>query len=289
MKFSLPRTGFALSGIFLITGCLLVLAALWLFTHQLASVTALRARSMQLGDRLTELKTSIAMLRATTEAERFYGSVSREAFEEQASVYVLPQKIDTARTIRMFSSLTEMVSVPGSPCSVKKIIFDGNVQEGETSFIPTHVSLHCNAAQLERILGILGYTGKMIVADVLKDHAADFLLLVQEKAPVSLPDAYALLNANLLTYAASPEESEGRLLGSLPVQDALDVQSFLLQSGMSDVRAVLSGPASILKDKKVWPLPLLTVDRMTFDGGDALIDMKLFVDEVEKIEVSSEE
>ncbi len=58
---------------------------------------------------------------------------------------------------------------------------------------------------------------------------------------------------------------------------------------MSDVRAVLSGPASILKDKKVWPLPLLTVDRMTFDGGDALIDMKLFVDEVEKIEVSSEE
>jgi hypothetical protein len=276
-KWSLPTLGTGKASVFFGMGCLLVLLAVSLFTIRLADAASLRARSLQLGDRLTELKTSIALLTATIEAERFYGSTSREAFEEQASVYVLPERLDTARVIKLFSSLTRMVSVSEAQCTVSRLTFDDREHGNGTAFVPAHLTLSCNAAQTARILSILGYTGNMIVADALGSHASEFLLMVQEKAPVSLSDAYTLLHTDIATYAASPEDSEGRLLGGFSVQDALDLKTFLLTSGLADARTVLAGPAEELKAARLWPLPLLSIDSMTFNGMQADISLKFLI------------
>lgn len=108
----------------------------------------------------------------------------------------------------------------------------------------------------------------MMVRDVLSvEDQQKFLEQVEASAPLSLQTAEDFLYLDIVEYAAAPDSAEQRILSDAE-PDVIDgVRAFLLQAGLASVRSALSQVAPHLKERKLWPLPMMRVQSIVRDGN----------------------
>ena len=228
-----------------------------------------RDTAVMIGSTLPELKSSVALLDANIQAETLFSQNALASREEQASVFVLP---DGPAASRAVSSLQEIALAitkdAGGAVTVSTVTFDAApVIHGSYKTLGAHLAMKGDAMSVARFLAILGYSGDMMVRDLFTDRTAEqFLRQVEDAAPLSLKPAEDFLYLDLLQYAAAPDQAEQNMLKDMPTGAQADIRSFVLQAGLAGVRSAFDRIAQHLKDKAVWPLPLVSVDHLQRSG-----------------------
>ncbi len=233
-------------------------AALLLLIAHARIFSEKRDMALIIGTELPALRSRVALLEAGVEAQKIYGSEAAASREEQAQIFILPEEPDIARAVRSVQEITLAIK---QGLTVESISF-GKTPSGTGALkaLPGTIVLKGDAAHMARFLRILDLAGTFTVRDALTaGTASKFLADIQEASPLSLKNAEQFLHTDLITYAAQPDTTEDRMLQEIQPSAAVDIRTFLLKSGLADIRAVLSDIAASLRDKRVWPVPLLLV------------------------------
>jgi Tfp pilus assembly protein PilN len=266
-RFTLQHGAFAI-------GVILVAVALVLLTQFAASFSEKQTMAMTIGSELPALRSKVAMLDASVEAQRIYGGDADASREEQAQVYILPDEFDTAKAVR---SLQEVALALEDGIKLDGVTFAKDpIDSGTLQALPATVTIHGTAKQVARFLRVLDLSGKFTVRDALTAETVTKLLTqFEEVSPLSLKQAEQFLYVDLIVYASNPDEAESRMLKDINPSAAIDIRSFLLKSGLSDIRSILSDIALPLKDKRIWPLPLIKVLTVEQTGDKWVVGVEL--------------
>ncbi len=257
----------------------LTLAAL--ATGILASHTRLfsqkRDTAVMVGTELPELKSSVALLRASVEAERYFAAEAGTAREEQASVFILPDNSPVSRTVSAMQELAAAIGTDGG-LALDKLTFDAKpVDSGSVKSLAGHAVLRGSYQGVGKLLAVLGFSGDMMVRDVLSVEVQEaFLRHVEAASPASLKAAEDFLYLDLVQYASDPDSFEQRMLRDVSVDAAADIRAILLEGGLMQTRSALGGVAQSLKKGEAWPLPLLSVTRLSRAGDAWTLDFNVF-------------
>lgn len=275
VKFSSPRwLGAVLFGL----GIVLAVIACGLLIAHARTFSLKRDTAVMIGTMLPELKSSVALLQANRQAEQFFAENALAAREEQASVYVLPDGPSAARAIRVLSEIALAVKSAGGNVAISSIAFDDVTHaNGSYKTVGAHLTLKGDARSVARFLAILSFSGDMMVRDVLSDEATgQFLKQVETDSPMALKQSEDFLYLDLLAYASDPDRAESAMLSDMPSDSRADIRSFLLRSGLSQVRSAFAGIAKELADTHVWPLPLLSIGKVLQNGDQWNIDVVFY-------------
>lgn len=259
-----------LSLAFFFGGLILVVLACGMLVNHSRLFSLKRDTAVMIGSTLPELTSSVALLEANVEAEKFFTENALASREELADVYMLPSESPAPRTVDVLTELAKaMRDEDGNTLSLDRVSFHANPEQREGFKAYTaDVTLRGNFQLVASFLGVLGFSGDMMIKDVLSlDDRDTFLTSVEHVAPLSLRQAEDFLYLDLLAYAADPETRENRLFKDMPEAVVPDLKALLLRAGLADVRLALSHVASSLSTKNVWPLPLLTVDTAERSGN----------------------
>ncbi len=239
-----------------------------LLVNHTRTFTLKRDTAVMIGTTLPELKASVALLSANMQAEQRFAENALGAREEQATVYVLPTGQAAARAVQSLNAIASALTSAGGTVAVSRLTFaPASVDRGSIRTLGADLQLTGNFRSVARFLGILGYSGTMMVRDALSDEATDtFLRQMETLSPLSLNAAENFLYTDLLAYAAAPDQAEQLMLSDLAAEAQADIRSFLLQAGLARIRSAFSGIAPDLRDLRVWPLPLVSVQSMTRNG-----------------------
>jgi len=251
---------FALGMTFAIGACGVLASHARLFSQK-------RDTAVMIGTQLPELKSEVALLEASVEAEQIFAEQALFAREEQAAAYVLPEGSPVSRAV---SAIQEIVIgfQQKDAFRIQKLTFNASEEDhGSYKTIIGSMVLRGGFDETASLLSVLGFGGDMMVRDVLsvQDQQA-FLSFIEANAPLSLKGAEDFLYLDLVQYAYAPDREEKRMLGDAPPDIADEARSMLLQAGLSGVRGSLGPVAEHLKMQNLWPLPLLRIGNLHRDG-----------------------
>jgi hypothetical protein len=236
-----------------------------------------RDTAVMVGTQLPELKSSVALLAASVEAEQIFAEQALLAREEQAAAYILPEGSPVGRAVSAIQE-TMIGFKKGDGLTLEKLSFGQEPEDhGSIKTTAGTMVLRGPFADVAAFLTVLGYGGDMMIRDVIP--VADqqvFLALVEETAPLSLKGAEDFLYLDLVQYASSPDREEQRILADAAPEAAGEIRTLLLQIGLAGVRSALGPVAPHLKARELWPLPLLRIDRLTRDGDRWTADITLY-------------
>lgn len=238
-----------------------------------------RDTAVMIGSVLPELKSSVALLRANTEAEQMFARDGLAAREEQAKAYVLTDGSPAPRTVAALQDIVAALAKrPDAKLSFDRLTFDAKPADlGSEKTLGATLVLKGNFRDTARVLGILSFSGDMMVRDTIGDaDERAFLEKVESSAPLSLKAAEDFLYTDLLDYASDPDRAEQAFLADMATDTMGDIRSFILGAGLADVRLGLQDTAPLLKDKRAWPLPLLSVIGMHREGDTWTISLTIF-------------
>ena len=230
-----------------------------------------RDGAVSIGLTLPDQKARVALLEAQTEAEQVFFEQGLAAREEQADIFVLPVGIPRARILQSIQEIGTAVRKDGTTFTIEGMT-TGNVASltmSGTTIEKTAVNLmlKANFQTMTKLFGILGFSGKMMVKDVIPEGVQQaFLAEVENVSPLALGSAEQFLYTDLLEYAADPDSKEQQLFTELSPERAGELRAHLLESGLSSVRASLSPVAKDLKTSGTWPLPLVRIDSIQREG-----------------------
>ncbi len=260
-------------------GIVLSVVACGLIAAHTRSFSLKRDTAVMIGTTLPELRSSVALLRANTEAEQLFAQNARIAREEQASVYILPEGPAASRVVDALTTIaTALGKEMKSDGSMSSLTFDTTVMDhGSYKTVGAHLTIRGDRHFLARFLTILSFGGDMMIRDVLTEDDIDrFLRLVEADSPLSLKDAEDFLYTDLLQYLAHPEHVEQALWKDISPEAQSDLKTFLLTSGLPSAKMAFGSLVSAMNTKRVWPLPLLSIDALSHDADRWLIDVTLY-------------
>lgn len=260
-------------------GVLLIVLATWLLVSHMRIFSLKRDTAVMIGTGLPERRSGVALLAANVEAERMFQQEALAAWEEQASVYVLPDRSPVPRALRAMQETVLVLSrEAGLSLSALSITFDTKtVDHGSVKTLRGKSTLRGNYQAVARFLGVLSFSGDMMIKDAFTPEAQEaFLRQVESSAPLSLGAAESFLYLDLLQYAANPDQAEQRMLQDMPTGVLADTRAFVLENGAADIRRVFEGIASRLRDKEVWPFPLMRIDHVVRSGDQWTVEFTLF-------------
>lgn len=242
----------------LAAGCLLTAAAIAILQNHVATFSVKRDEAIAIGTELPMLRSKVALLEASVEAQRIYAGEGNASREEQAQAYILPDQFDTAKAVRAFQ---EIVLALKTGITLESVTFAQNpVDRGTLKALPVTLVLRGDPLQAARFLRVLDFSGRFTVRDALAPGAVTQLLnTIEEVSPLSLRYAEEFLYADLIAYASDADKAEDRLLKDVNPSAAMDIRASLLKAGLGDARSILSDIALPLKDKRIWPLPLTSI------------------------------
>ena len=237
-----------------------------------------RDTAVMIGTMLPELKSSVALLHANRQAEQFFAENALSAREEQASVYVLPDGPSAERSIRVLSDIVLAIKSAGGNVAIATLSFDdASRSAGSYKSVGAHLILKGDARSVARFLAILSFSGDMMVRDILSDEATEqFLKQVESDSPLSLKRSEDFLYLDLLAYASDPDQAESLMLQGMSPESRADIHSFVLRSGLAQVRSALQGIAKDLSGKNVWPLPLVSIRTVLQNGEQWKVDLVFY-------------
>ncbi len=255
-----------------IAGLLLTIASCGLLASHASLFSQKRDTAVMIGTQLAELKTSVALLAVTVDAEQMFAEQSLAAREEQAAVYVLTEGSPAPRTVKVLQALTQALGI-----TLSRLTFDAADDHESYKTSKAHMTVRGSFQQVSRLLAITNFGGDMVVRDVLPVAAQDaFLRQVEAVAPLSLKSAEDFLYGDLMQYAAEPDKHEQQMLDNVPTAVLSDIRATLLSAGLADVRTAFSGIAEQLFADALWPMPLLSVDSLSRNGDVWTIDFIVF-------------
>lgn len=260
-----------------IVGILLSIAACGVLASYVGLFSQKRDTAVMIGTQLPELKTSVALLSASVDAERIFASQALAAREEQASVYILPDGSPAPRTVTMLQEISRTLGENGD-FTLEKLTFDGESKdEGSFTTLTARAVFRGSFQKTARMLAILGFGGDMMVRDTLSpEDQSTFLRLIEATAPASLRRAEDFLYLDLMQYAAEPDKSEQRMLEDVPNAAISDIRAVLLDAGLASVRSAFDGIASGLFEKGLWPMPLMKVRSLERSGDRWTVEFAVF-------------
>lgn len=271
---SRQTSGSALFGL----GVLMIILSCGFIASHVRTFDVKRDTAVMIGTALPELRTSVALLRSSVEAEQLFARQARAAREEQASAYVFPSGSPVSRAVLTIEQLAlALRDASNGRFTLVSIGFPSQTQNHGT-----HKSLDGTAVfrgsfqDTARLLGVFSMAGDMMVRDALSPGTEEkFLTLIGEDEPLALKAAQDFLYLDLLEYALSPDIAEQGALSA--VSDALrpDLRQLLLIGGLSDVRMGLTPVAKRLQERKVWPLPLIEVTDIVREGETYRVGLRL--------------
>lgn len=261
-----------------VVGAMLTVAACGVLVSHTRLFSQKRDTAVMIGTTLPELKSEVALLAANTEAEQLFIESALESREELADAYMLPVTSPGPRLADVTNELARALSdQTKSPVNVAKIAFDQPEDKGSYKATPAHLTLKGSFQSVARFLGILGFSGDMMVKDVLSaDTQADFLTRTERAAPLSLKEAEDFLYLDLLSYAAEPDIRESRLFKDMSTDAIAEIRALLLQNGLAEVRTAFGGVAAELKEAKAWPMPLTRIDGVERNGEMWTVSVTVF-------------
>src|SRR5262249_18838713 len=106
------------------------------------------------------------------------------------------------------------------------------------------------------------------------DQAAQFLRLIQTVAPLTLSRTSEFLYTDLLRYVTTADEADGRLLRDLPEETVAQIRTALIEAGLGDARLALTPLAQQLSVAHLWPLPMVKVAAVEFDGKEWKMELR---------------
>lgn len=260
-----------------VLGITFVVAACGVLTSHARLFSEKRDTAVMVGTQLPELKSSVALLEASVEAEKIFSTRALAAREEQAAAYVLPKGSPVARAVSAVQE-TVLAFKGGGSLALQGISFDRTPEDhGSVKTIRGTMVLRGQFSEIADVLTVLGFSGDMMVRDVLKvaDQQA-FLREVEGTAPLTLKSAEDFLYLDLVEYASSPDKAEERLVSDAPTDVMLSIRSELLQAGLASVRAALGPVAGDLRSHELWPLPLLRIDSLARSGDTWTVKVTAF-------------
>lgn len=256
------------------TGLVLFMVACGVIASHARLFTQKRDTAVMIGSQLPVLKSTVALLSASVDAERAYSLQALAAREEQASAYILPGVSPVSRVV---SALQEIVIGldRGDELTLESQTFASTPKDtGSIKETSGTVVLQGSFRAVAELLMVIGYGGDMMVRDVLSvEDQQKFLEQVEVSAPLSLQAAEDFLYLDLVEYASSPDSAEQSILPDAQPDVVDAVRSFLLQAGLAGVRSALSHVAPHLKERKLWPLPLMRVQSIVRDGNRWTVQM----------------
>jgi hypothetical protein len=269
--FSLPRPQYPLLAFFVGIFCVVMASGILAAHARLFSQK--RDTAVMIGTSLPEMKSSVALLEASVNAEQLFATQALAAREEQASAYILPLQSPVSRTVSAIQELVIALQHDRN-ITLQKLMFDPKVLDlGSHKETKGTMILNGSFDTVASLLTVLGYGGDMMIRDVLSVHDQQrFLEQVEKTAPLSLKRAEDFLYLDLVQYASMPDNEEQNILSDVS-PDAVDtLRSFLLQAGLASVRSELPPVASHLQERTLWPLPLLRIMHLTRSGDIWTVD-----------------
>lgn len=260
--------------LFFAGGALLVIAACGILASHARLFGQKRDTAVMVGTQLPELKTSVALLAASVEAEQIFTQQALAAREEQASAYVLPQ----GSPVRRGTSAIQEVAVAVGGLQLQTLAFAKATEDhGSSKTIGGSFVVTGNFANFARMLAVLGYGGDMMVRDVIPvADQQEFLRQMEVASPLSLRGAEDLLYLDLAEYAADPDKREMEALVDISTDTQSDIRTVLLSAGLAGVREALGPVAKHLKQQSLWPLPLMRIDTLSRSGDRWTVQFTLF-------------
>lgn len=237
-----------------------------------------REQALTIGMQLPELESSVALLKANVEAETLFFENGLTSREELADAYILPLGSPVPRLVASLSAIADALSKGGSVVKIEKVTVDSPpVTTDGIKKYHAHLVLRGTFQTVSRFLGILSFSGDMMVKDVLPTATESALLqAIESIAPLSLRSVEDFLYMDLLEYASDPDQSEERMLSDIPTDTAHELRSMVLEAGLAHVRSSLQDIAKTLRLKRVWPFPLVDVVSVRRDADRWMIDMTVY-------------
>jgi len=250
-----------------VLGILFVVVASGILASHAKLFSIKRDSAVMIGTQLPELKSAVALLQASTEAEEIFAARARAAREEQASAYILPKGSPTSRTISLLQELVLGLRTD-THFALKRVTFQPVTEDlGSVKLFHGKAEFSARFQDIARLLTILGYSGDMMVRDVISVQDQQlFLRDIEKAAPLSLRASEDFLYLDLIDYASAPDMAEQRISSDVSVDVAVALRAFLLQAGLASVRSTLTPVAVKLQDSSLWPLPLLRIDGFSRRG-----------------------
>lgn len=258
-------------------GTLLVVVASGILASHAGLFSRKRDTAVMIGTQLPELKTAVALLAASVDAERMFAEQALAAREEQASVYILPDGSPIPRTVSVLQEIARALG-SGGDFSLEKLTFDPAPTDADSHQTSTsHAVFRGSFRQTARMLAVLGFGGDMMIRDTLSPTTQEvFLRQMEASAPLSLAHAEDFLYLDLMQYAAEPDKAEQRMLDDLPTAAVSDLRAILLQGGLSTVRSAFDGIAAGLYEKSLWPMPLMNVRSLQRAGDRWTVEFLVY-------------
>ncbi len=227
---------------------------------------------MTIGAELPALASQVSALKAGLALTQAYGMDIFSRYEEQAAVYILPETVDRARVVRVLQETALALRSQGEAVQIDDLSFGS-----DPASLTLTLALSGDPQAVAHFLSLLDLSGRITLSDVLgKDATDQFLLAVSVQSPLSMPAASLFLALDPLQYALDPLTAEDKLFADVPAAQAAALKSDLLDSPVGALRSQLTPIATVLKAKRVWPLPLLSVNRMDREQNKWTVDVKLF-------------
>lgn len=261
-----------------VVGCVSIILASGIVAEHVRSFGLKRDTAVMIGLSLPELKNSVALLRSSVEAERVFARQARAAREEQAAAYVLPATSPVPRAVLAIEQLSlALRDSSNGAFTLMSLSFPAKIENHGTHKTLAGIALIDGSFQnVARLLGAFSMAGDMMVRDAISLETEEaFLRQVGVDEPLALKAAQDFLYLDLLEYASAPDIAEQGALSS--VSDAVrpDLHALLLEGGLAAVREGLSPVASRLKERKVWPLPLVEVTSVSRKGTRYTVGLRL--------------
>lgn len=239
-----------------------------------------RDTAIMIGTELPALQSKVTLLAAAVEAERVFTEQALASREELASSYIFPSGSPASRVVTSIQEIFSAVSIlPGNESLVPPdiIVTKTPIEEKDFKAFPGTLQLRGSFAPVSRMLGVLSYGGQMMVRDVLSTETEQaFLAAVESVSPLALSGAEDFLYLDLLEYASNPDTSEQKFLRDIPTIHLPNIRALVLEGGLAEVRIALSPVAVHLKEKRIWPLPIVRIERVTREGDSWNVDFVAF-------------
>jgi hypothetical protein len=262
-----------------LAGAFLVVVSAGLLARHAAAFSGKREHAVEIGSALSIKHSTVTLHAAQLEAERAFVRGALTAREEQAEVYVLPDTSPVPRMVKALDELSRILTKAGSEVHVDRIVFDASPEDhGTFKSLRGTTVFHGSYQSVARLLGLLSFSGDMMLKDVLPASVQETLLQdIEAAAPLSLRAAHDFLYLDLLQFALDPSRQEDQMFADVPPEVVLDMKAFLIEQGTGPLRTTFEGIAPAIKASSIWPLPLVRVERVVRHGADWEVTMVVYM------------
>lgn len=243
---------------------LLAGSGLLLWMHA-ASVREMREVGLPAAMALPQIEKRMDILTEQNEIAELQAALRGGSEEERLRVYVLPEEEEIDRLLATFDVLFSYLEQKRLLNSV------GGVQVGERipadeglSALPVSFEAVVSPEGLSDLLLFAELSGLLTVSDALTSADIDALLALTEvENPASVAALENFLATDLLRYSEEPKPFEEQLRKSFSIAAEEHLRALLDAPHLRRARALFGQMAPVLRQQNLWPLRLLTIEKVT--------------------------